>query len=80
MERRLEGRDAKRYVLVLINSLSTMNRFCPHPFYFKCPDGPTVLLALMATILPALAGVCTMWQAQARLGARGLVRLACPFS
>lgn len=41
-----------------------------------CPaDGPTFFLAAMATILPAVAGVCTMWQAQARLGARGLVRL-----
>eukprot|EP00752_Nemacystus_decipiens_P009452 g8451.t1 len=39
-------------------------------FFLK--DGPTFFLAVMATILPAVAGVCTMWQAQARLGARGL--------
>ncbi|CAM9276107.1 unnamed protein product [Pylaiella littoralis] len=39
---------------------------------FILKDGPTILLAVLATILPALAGVCTMWQAQARLGARGL--------
>ncbi|CAM9979559.1 unnamed protein product, partial [Hapterophycus canaliculatus] len=39
---------------------------------FLIRDGPTILLAIMATILPAVAGVCTLWQAQARLGAKGL--------
>lgn len=49
---------------------SLFSVFSRHP-----KDGPTILLAVLATILPALAGVCTMWQAQARLGDRGLVRL-----
>ncbi|CAM9700735.1 unnamed protein product [Ectocarpus sp. 4 AP-2014] len=46
------------------------NDFAGEPFLLK--DGSTILLAAMATLLPAVAGVCTMWQAQARLGARGL--------
>ncbi|CAB1110194.1 unnamed protein product [Ectocarpus sp. CCAP 1310/34] len=46
------------------------NDFSGEPFLLK--DGSTILLAVMATLLPAVAGVCTMWQAQARLGARGL--------
>lgn len=44
-------------------------------FAVQPSDGPTFCLAVMATILPAVAGVCTMWQAQAQLGARGLVSM-----
>ncbi|CAM9739216.1 unnamed protein product [Ectocarpus fasciculatus] len=48
------------------------NDFEGEPLPFLLKDGGTILLAVMATLLPAVAGVCTMWQAQARLGARGL--------
>lgn len=42
-------------------------------------DEATTLLALVVAVLPALAGVSTMWQAQAGLGARGQVKYFCGF-
>lgn len=41
--------------------------------YSQHPDRSTILLTVVAMVLPALAGVSTMWQAQAGLGAKGQV-------